>query len=307
LEKSFSPKQVADALDVSESSIKRWCDRGAIRTVKTFGGHRRIPLEGLLTFLEETKREISNHAALGMELGRAKRSGESPSDQSKRCPVDDASIRQFFEDALIRGDENECRRLLIEHFDRHASFAVVADELIAPAFRGVGELWHRGDVEVFQERRACELCSRLIQEFRRLFPEPSSTTPLAMGGSSSGDNYALPGRLVEVVLREIGWRSMNLGVNLPFDTLREAVRIEKPKLVWLSASHLTNKEVFADELKGFWESLPKETLLVVGGRELTDDFRPRLRYTSHCDNLQQLVRLAESLRPKASRERLVTI
>jgi len=58
VEDSFTPKQVATALQVSESSVKRWCDRGVIRTDRTLGGHRRIPLENLMEFLESTNRRV---------------------------------------------------------------------------------------------------------------------------------------------------------------------------------------------------------------------------------------------------------
>lgn len=294
MEKSFSPKQVADALRVSESSIKRWCDRGAIQTVKTLGGHRRIPLDGLLTFLEATNREIANHGAIGIAPSSSSDSGSAEGGLRKR--LDDETLRQYFEDALIRGDEKECRRILIEYFDRYENFSLVADHLIAFTFRRVGELWHRGDVEVFQERRGCEICTRLLHEFRRLFPEPSNSAPLAIGATSSGDNYALPGRCVEVVLREIGWRSMNLGTNLPFETLIEAVRAERPKMIWLSVSHLQEKDKFVEDYAKFWEALPEEMIVVLGGRELTDDFRPKLKYTVHCDTMQQLSMFARSLR-----------
>ena len=37
----FSPKQIGNALGVSEASIKRWVDKGKIDCVKTTGGHRK--------------------------------------------------------------------------------------------------------------------------------------------------------------------------------------------------------------------------------------------------------------------------
>ena len=47
----LTPKQVARAIDVSESSIKRWCDKGVIETQYTAGGHRRITMAGLIEFV----------------------------------------------------------------------------------------------------------------------------------------------------------------------------------------------------------------------------------------------------------------
>ena len=46
---------------------KRWGCRGDIRTDRTVGGHRRIPLGFLLEFLESTNRRIVDPFAIGLE------------------------------------------------------------------------------------------------------------------------------------------------------------------------------------------------------------------------------------------------
>ncbi len=294
MEQNFSPKQIAEALRVSESSIKRWCDRGAIQTVKTLGGHRRIPLDSLLAFLESTNRDIPDLSAIGMDLSSVRRNEIPP--EAKFSSQDATTRLQYLQDALIYGDEKECRRLLIEWYGSTSSFACLGDELICRAFAQIGDLWHQGKIEIFQERRACELCGRLIHEFRRLFAEPSPMAPKAFGAAVTGDYYALPGQMVEVSLREVGWQAVNLGVNLPLDTILKAVRSERPKLFWLSVSHLIDQEKFVEDYSDFWNAIPRETVVVVGGRALTDSLRPRLQYTAHCDTLQQLSMLANSLK-----------
>ena len=54
----LTPKQVARAIDVSESSIKRWCDKGVIPTQYTAGGHRRITMADTLEFLRTGKYQL---------------------------------------------------------------------------------------------------------------------------------------------------------------------------------------------------------------------------------------------------------
>ena len=48
MKKLISPKQVARAIGVSESTLKRWCDRGLIPMTKTAGGHRRMEVEAVV-------------------------------------------------------------------------------------------------------------------------------------------------------------------------------------------------------------------------------------------------------------------
>jgi excisionase family DNA binding protein len=52
-DRDLSPRQVAEAIGVSESSLKRWCDSGLIPTRRTAGGHRRVPVAGVVAFLRE--------------------------------------------------------------------------------------------------------------------------------------------------------------------------------------------------------------------------------------------------------------
>jgi len=50
----LSPRELADALGVSESSLKRWVDAGKITAARTEGGHRRIALQEAVRFIRET-------------------------------------------------------------------------------------------------------------------------------------------------------------------------------------------------------------------------------------------------------------
>ncbi|HLY39816.1 MAG TPA: helix-turn-helix transcriptional regulator [Terracidiphilus sp.] len=47
----LTPRQAAEKLGISYPALKHWILAGRIRTVKTPGGHHRIPLESLQEFL----------------------------------------------------------------------------------------------------------------------------------------------------------------------------------------------------------------------------------------------------------------
>ena len=64
-----SPKQVARVIGVSESSLKRWCDQGLIRMVRTAGGHRKMQISEVIRFVREHNHKLVNPELL--EIGRA--------------------------------------------------------------------------------------------------------------------------------------------------------------------------------------------------------------------------------------------
>lgn len=268
--------------------MKRWCDRGAIPTTRTLGGHRRIPLASFLTFLRDSNRKVVSPIR-GLDLSASDQADTQESEQT----LD--SLQSSFEKALEEGDEGACKQALLGAFAITKSFAQLADEFVAAAFHSLGEKWSCGDIEIYQERRGCEICARSLHEFRRLIPASPMNAPLAIGGSPAGDNYSLPSQLLDLVLRECSWRTMNLGCNLPLETIVAAAEEHQPKMIWLSASHLEDAESFVASYAEFHQALPKDTMVVLGGRALTDELRPQLKYTGFCDSMQQLTALATAL------------
>jgi excisionase family DNA binding protein len=302
VEDSFTPKQVASALQVSESSVKRWCDRGVIRTDRTLGGHRRIPLENLMEFLESTNRRVLDPKAIGLALNSKLPSTEGVAIAPTNL-AEQAALRERFERAVVSGNEPDARRVISQWYASTGSVVSIADDLLAPTFTSIGHLWQCGELEIYQERRGCEICMRLVHELRRLLPEPTGAAPLAMGGTAAGDQYQMPTQLIDLIFRENGWRSENLGCDLPFSSMLSAARKHMPKIFWLSISHVRDESQFIVDCDHFAKQLPKGILLVIGGHALHEGLRRKLTYSSHCDNMNQLATLARTIRsssPSAS-------
>ncbi len=62
----LTPRQAADKIGISYPALKHWILAGRIRTVKTPGGHHRIPMEALEEFLPAA----SAHSGSGRISGR---------------------------------------------------------------------------------------------------------------------------------------------------------------------------------------------------------------------------------------------
>lgn len=278
-----TPKQAAQALRVSESSIKRWCDKGIIPSQHTAGGHRRIPVASLLQFLRESKQPLLRPEVLGLPSN----TGITPRVLSRAA--------EQMTDCLVVGDEERCRRIALDLYLAEHSLSAICDEVLAVAFQNIGDRWECGDTEVYQERRGCEIALRVLHELRSLAAEPAEGAPLAMGGAGEGDQYALATNMVELVLRDAGWRAASLGDNLPFGTLAEAIKSHRPRLFWLSCSHLDDELRFLTGYSALYEEFGLDVAFVVGGRALTEPLRRQMKYAAFCDNMRHLEAFAQSL------------
>lgn len=283
----FSPKEVATAIGVSESSLKRWVDKGLIPAEKTGGGHRRMTLDAVLRFLREQGRALSEPQAIGLPAESGRRSASSESD-----------LQEFLR-FLLSGDEPSARRIVMDAFLNGFSAAKIFDAIIVPAFIEIGNLWHCGTLEVYQERRACETCSRVVHELRRAVGSGPTDGPVAIGGTLDGDPYTIASSMSEVVLRECGWRALSLGNMLPFNTLMKAVENDRPRLMWLSVTSIRSPEQFLANLNVLFDTVTSfGCVLVVGGQALTADIRPLMRYTTYCDNFRHLEAFSKTIVPR---------
>ncbi|MGI9518369.1 MAG: B12-binding domain-containing protein [Pirellulaceae bacterium] len=279
----LTPKRVAQAIGVSESSMKRWCDRGLIDFQKTAGGHRRISRASLVDFLRRSDYSLLKSELLGL-----------PGDIRPGKRDIEPSLQEYIA-ALTAGDEQAAGKILYELFLDGMTVAELSDQLISPAFHQIGFRWQQGSMEIYQERRACEITMRVLNELRTLIPEPAIDAPLGIGGAPEKDPYMLPTTLVELVLRELGWRSQSLGSLLPLSTLAQAARDQQPRLFWLSVSYVEDLQTFLPRFAEFRNALNGATLLSLGGRALTEDVRRQMQFTSYSDNLQQFQSLASSM------------
>jgi MerR family transcriptional regulator, light-induced transcriptional regulator len=284
MEQFISPKLVAQAIGVSESSIKRWCDRGLLQTVRTAGGHRRMTMNSVVEFIRSTGQLLVEPQLLGLpaDTGRGETSLLRSRDQLTQ--------------ALIEGDETRARKLVFDLYMAATPAVEIFDKLLAPTMHAIGERWAQNSIEVYQERRACEIVLRILFELRTILPVVRADAPYAMGGTLSKDPYKLATTMVELVLREAGWRAESYGTDLPLCTLGAAAIHMQPRLCWMSVSCIEDVPKFQAEYARFAElALNSGIAIVVGGRALTEAIRREMNYSAYCDTFRHIVQFAGAI------------
>ncbi|WP_417382641.1 helix-turn-helix domain-containing protein [Gimesia sp.] len=279
----LTPKQVSRAIQVSESSVKRWCDKGIIPTQYTGGGHRRIALSELIEFLRSSKHQLIRPEVLGL-----------PATTGQTVWVIDRATDQFT-DALLKGDEEQCRQIILDLYLAEHCISSICDLVFAKAFSIIGDRWVCGDAEVYQERYGCEVSLRVLHELRTLIPHPPAEAPVAIGGTPEGDLYSLPTTMVELVLRDTKWNALSLGTNLPFATLGAAIKQHRPRIFWLSVSYIKKEPEFIQKYTELYDEFGLDVAFVVGGRAMTESIRQQIQYSAFCDNVRHLESFAQTI------------
>lgn len=281
----LTPKQVAKAIGVSESSLKRWCDRGAIPFTLTPGGHRKILVGNVVEFLRTKHQPLVAPEAIGLPInvGRGSVSLENAPDALYH--------------ALIDGKREQAVQIILDLYLASHRVSQIGDVVLGPVFRRIGDSWECGKIDVYHERRSCEIAVRMLHELHNIVIQPTEQAPRAMGATPDRDYATIGTLLAELVLREMGWNASSLGSGLPFESLLKAVHDQRPRLVWLSVSHVAQADEFLAAYESFYSRIPPGTAVVVGGKGLDEELRQRMRYSAHGDTLQRLEDFARTLHP----------
>lgn len=270
----LSPRELADALGVSESSLKRWVDAGKIQAARTEGGHRRITLSEAVRFVRETGAPVARPEILEMgDIANVR--GASRSDEA-------------FRHYLLEGDAPAARGWLLQRYLAGDQVAALCDGPVRAAMYHIGELWQHDAEGVFIEHRATDCALQALFALRAAI-EPPATAPIALGCAPEGDPYLIPSMMAALVLASTGLRAINLGPDTPSSALALAIARHRPALVWISASVPL---VAPDELQALIDR-PGEAVIAVGGRfgdvPLTSGNARRF------ENMAQLAAFGESL------------
>lgn len=284
MKQAVSPRQVAEALGVSEASLKRWCDRGLIPAAKTAGGHRRLPVNEVLRFVRDRGHPLVRPEVLGLP----KAAGAGDHSISR--------VKDLFRAAVEAGDEQQCWRLMLNLYLGGRSVHEIGDQVLGVAFHEIGSRWSHGELEVYEERRGVEVCTRALHQLRLALSAVPPDAPPAIGATLEDDPYTLPTLLAELTLRAAGWNAQNYGVGHPAPTLCAAIRAVKPRLFWLSVSSIPDVASFFERYQLVFDTAESVgTAVVVGGRALTEEVRHEMKYSAFCDTLAHLATFASGL------------
>lgn len=250
----LTPRQVADAIGVSESSVKRWVDLGHIAATRTAGGHRRIAGSEAVRYIREHALAVQRPDLLGL-----------PSAPTEAAVGEDEDRGERLFRYLRSGDAAEAHSLILSSYLEGSSVAQLVDGPLTHAMERIGELWVSNPSGIFWEHRATQIAFESLSRLRRLI-QPADDAPVAVGGAPTGDRYMLASLAVAAVLEDEGFQVRNLGPETPISALALAVEELDARLAWLSVSVAVEVEKLRRDI-GFW--LPKlearGAVLVIGG------------------------------------------
>jgi excisionase family DNA binding protein len=208
--------EAARLLGVGPTTLKRWSDQGRIPHTRTPGGHRRFLRSVVLDF----RSLVDPRAGLARTPGPMSLRLGTPSEWLDRSS------------ALTDPDRMESALLALRAGG--ADWGDSADLLLDQFVQGIHQ-------RRFQDRISigawCGLRRSLVRALHRAAGRlrPRSGAPVALLASPAGDDGEILLALAELVLREKGFSTLDVGVRATPEALRVVIEEQQPHVVLLLA------------------------------------------------------------------------
>ncbi len=185
-------------------------------------------------------------------------------DESSRL----AKAADRYYSALIQGEPVLARSVISQAFSFGASRADTYLHILAPAQARIGELWHRGAINVAQEHLATTITIEMMDFLRNGMEPGPSLGARAVVTPVEDDQHFIGARMVADFLAMDGWDVDFLGTGTPAADLAEFVRSRDADLVALSVTlpeYLTNAAAAAEAVRQLRPDRPR---ILLGGNAL---------------------------------------
>ncbi len=235
LQKHLSTADVAAAMGVGESSVKRWIDSGKLAAEKTPGGHRRVGLAELYVFMRDSGRKLVDPSAVGL---REHSGGDTGKDAIEIC-----------QKSLQLGDSFTLESALQIQRIAEETPAAILDKTLYPAFQRLRAMCQHPSEECMVLHRAI----LILQAALRATMTPSKQNfgakiPRIVLADIGYEVDGIPSLLAEAAVWDQS-HCLQLGSNVPTKVIEGALEGFAADVLWISASGPANKR----KLKIDWQ------------------------------------------------------
>ena len=198
--------------------------------------------------------------------------------------------------AIRRGLKVDAATAAREALQNGISPLDIIDGSIVPALETVGKGFESGSVFLPQLLMAAEAAGAAFDVVRAALPSQESGPvkgPIIIA-TVKGDIHDIGKNICRALLENYGFKTIDLGRDVPPETIVEAARREKARLVGLSALMTTTVCFMEQTIKLVHQELPG-CKVTVGGAVLTADYAEQIGADNYSKDAMGLVRYAEQL------------
>lgn len=196
----------------------------------------------------------------------------------------------------MKGKRKEIQNITRNALAQREDPSVLLNQILLPAINEVGELFDKGKYFLPQLISSAESMKSAIEILEPLLLQNTDTEnmPTVVIATVEGDIHDIGKNLVGLMLKNYGFRVVDLGKDVPASVIIEAAKKEHAQLIGLSALMTTTMQ----RMKEVVDLVHKEGLPVkifIGGAVITQEYADEIGADAYSSDAADAVRVAKRL------------
>lgn len=250
--------------------------------------------------MDALEKETQNQAkSLAGQSPRAERTKTDASPQEKTVAEPEKEPKKtspVFE-AVLKGNREGIVELVTATLDKDTPKKIL-DEMLIPAINEVGKLFDRQIYFLPQLIASANAMKEAINYLEPLLREAGGKEdlPTIVIATVEGDIHDIGKNLVALMLKNYGYRVIDLGKDVPAEKIIATAEEEKASIIALSALMTTTMMRMKDTIRMRNEKQLKAKV-IIGGAVTTQDFADEIGADGYSKDAAEAVRLVQRLLP----------
>lgn len=209
----------------------------------------------------------------------------------------EAQSKLSLKDIVIDGLKDEALAKTKEELNKRSPDDLIDSELI-PALDYVGKRFEKGELFLPQLLRSAEAVKESFEAVKVAYAESKqevTSKGKVILATVEGDVHDIGKNIVKILLENYGFEVIDLGKDVPAETVLEATRKHDVKLVGLSALMTTTVPYMERTIELLSSSGDVSPKVLVGGAVLTQEYADEIGADFYAKDARETVRIAQEV------------
>ena len=197
---------------------------------------------------------------------------------------------------VLKGNRNGIKQIVQDALNKGETADALLNNVLLPAINEVGVLFDKGKYFLPQLIASAEAMKNGIEVLEPLLLSASDEgeKPVVIIATVEGDIHDIGKNLVALMLKNYGFEVIDLGKDVPMETIIEAAKEHNAQIIALSALMTTTMQRMRDVVNAVKENnLP--TKVMIGGAVVTQEYADEIGADGYSKDAADAVKLAKRL------------
>lgn len=223
-------------------------------------------------------------------------SGTAAGQGSTSSGTDEADLRTCLKNAVLKGNRKGIQQITRDALEQGEDAKALLDDVLLPAINLVGDYFDKGTYflpQLISSAEAMKLSIEVLEEKLSISKE-NANMPTIVFATVEGDIHDIGKNLVVLMLKNYGFRVIDLGKNVKKEVIIQTAMENNAALIGLSALMTTTMQRMKEVIQ-YAKEQNCHAKIMIGGAVITQSYADEIGADGYSTDAADAVRLAKKL------------